>query len=420
MRKLLIVAYYFPPLGGAGVQRTLKFIKYLPEFGWQPVVLTVRRSSYKLKDTSLEHEIPSHISVYRTPALLLPSWLPWRLRNFIGKDLMLVDRQIGWLPFAVRHTRGIIQKEDNIRAIYTTSAPYTAHLIGLRLKRITSLPWLADFRDPWVGNFSISFLTRWHEQLARRMESQVVQTADRITVVSEPMRQAFLSRYTGLEDKRVLTLPNGYDPDDFLNAEPLEREEKDCMHITYTGSFYGRRQTSYYFLQGLQAAINSNCVSRHKVRVWFVGNMNQDVLRQIEAFNLEDVVRMVGYLSHPQSISYLLGADLLLLIIGPGPGSEVVFTGKIFEYLASHRPILALVPPGVAADLLEESHAGIIVDPHDVKAITEQIVNLYGKWENDDLNVASDQSVINRYDRRRLTGKLADALDAIGKMEEDL
>jgi glycosyltransferase involved in cell wall biosynthesis len=417
MRKLLIVAYYFPPLGGAGVQRTLKFIKYLPEFGWQPVVLTVGRSSSKLEDTSLESEIPSNTSVYRTPALLLPSWLPWRLRNFIGKDLMLVDQQIGWLPFAVYYGRRVIQQES-VRAIYTTSTPYTSHLIGLRLKRITSLPWLADFRDPWVGSFSRSFPTQLHEQIARRMESQVVQTADRITVVSEPMRQAFLTRYTSLEAQRVLTLPNGYDSDDFLNAEPLEREEKDCMHITYTGSFYGRRQP-YHFLQGLQAALNSNRVSRRKIRIWFVGNMNQDVLQQIEAFDLEDVVRMVGYLSHTQSINYLLGSDVLLLIIGPGPGSEIVFTGKIFEYLASYKPILALVPPGVAANLLEESQAGIIVPPHDVKAITDQIVNLYGKWEDDDLNIASDQSVINRYDRLRLTGKLADALEAIGKLGED-
>jgi hypothetical protein len=189
VRRVLMVAYYFPPLGGAGVQRTLKFVKYLPEFDWQPVVLATKVSDARLRDPSLEKEIPATVSVCRTPALTLPARLPWRLRSFIARWLLLVDEQLGWLPFAVSQGQRMIE-EHGVEAIYTTSAPYTSHLIGARLKQRTGLPWVADFRDPWVGNVSSTFPTGFHLELAKRFESQVLQGAERVIVVSEPMRQA--------------------------------------------------------------------------------------------------------------------------------------------------------------------------------------------------------------------------------------
>ncbi len=410
-RKVLIVAYYFPPLGGAGVQRTLKFIKYLPEFGWQPVVLTAKVKGLYLSDSSLENEIAANVSIHRTPALLFPSWLPWRLRKFVARWLLVVDEQLGWLPYAIAQGRKIIKHSD-IDAIYTTSAPYTTHLIGLRLKRQSGLPWVADFRDPWVGNFSNTFPSPLHKQIAQRLEYRVSQAAERVIVVSEPMRQALLARHF-LAPERVYTLPNGYDRCDFEDVQALGQRD-DQLVMVYTGSFYGP-QTPIYLLQGLRVVLDAGRVSRHKVQLRLIGNIGQATRKQIEALGLVDTVQVTGYLPHRQSIGHLLGADLLVLVVGSGPGSEAVLTGKIFEYLAAGKPVLALTPPGVAADLIREAQAGVVVDPEDVTAIASQITAIYEAWQRCELKITGDQNVIARYDRRLLTGQLARVLDEVAK-----
>jgi glycosyltransferase involved in cell wall biosynthesis len=411
MRKVLVVAYYFPPVGGGGVQRTLKAVKYLPTNGWQPIVLSARPPARYPQDPSLTAEIPSQTSVIRTRAFLAPGWLPWRIRHLVTRWLLLVDEQIGWLPFAVRQGQTMTQRDD-ISAIYTTSAPITAHLIGLRLKRLTGLPWIADWRDPWIGNFSASFATPWHEQLAARLERQIVHAADRSTVVSEPMRQALLARYPDLAPERVLTLPNGFDPSDFQGVQPLG-QESGRMVIVYSGSFYGQRQSPRPFLLGLDAALATDPNQRQTLRVRFVGNTGALTMRLVEELGLDDVVKFTGYLPHRESIGHLLGADLLLVVIGDGPGSEAVFTGKIFEYLASGRPILALTPAGAAADLLVETGAATIVTPEDVPAIARQILALHQCWRTGQLHSAADPTAFARFDRRQLTARLAQTLNQI-------
>jgi glycosyltransferase involved in cell wall biosynthesis len=415
MRKVLIVAYYFPPFGGAGVQRTLKFVRYLPESGWLPAVLTVQGQVAHPRDPSLEAEIPQNVSVNRTRALLLPSWFPWRLRNFVARWLLLVDQQLGWFPFAVRRAREIISQE-RIEAIYTTSAPPTAHLIGLWLKKRTALPWVADFRDPWLGSPSIRYPTPLHERAIGWLEGHVTGAADHIVVVSEPMRQALLSRHDQLDPERASTLPNGYDPEDFEQSEPLG-QECDRLGIVYAGSFYAQARTPHSFLRAVRTVLNDGGIPPQKLRIRLVGNVGQACKEQIQALGLGDVVQITGYLPHLQSIGYLLGADLLLLIVGSGPGSEAVFTGKLFEYLAAGKPILALAPPGVAADLVQEAQAGVVVSPENVEAIATQLVDAYQRWQRGDLRTASNREVVAHYDRRHLTATLTNVLDRISPLE---
>ncbi|RMH01178.1 MAG: glycosyltransferase [Chloroflexi bacterium] len=416
MPKVLIVAYYFPPFGGGGVQRTVKFVKYLPEFGWQPEILTVQQPVADLRDGSLETDIPPDIVVHRTSGLWLPHWFPWRLKNYIARWLLVVDQQLGWLPFATREGIKIFQKEG-IDVIFTTSAPYTAHLVGLKLKQQTNLPWIADFRDPWVGNFSLTFPTFLHRQLAQRLEQKILETADRVVVVSEPMRQAFLGRYTRLDANRVVVIPNGYDPSDFEIAEPINPDPTK-MTIVYTGSFYGRVQTPHYFLQGLCIAFDRGYLPKQAVQVYFVGSISQSIHRQLKVLNLTNTVKVTGHIPHQRSIGYLLSADVLLLVIGVAAGSNVVLTGKIFEYLAAGKPILALVPPGAAADLLNEVGVGYIVPPDDPDAIAKAIADLYSAWQHGRLTVSPDQAVVARYDRRRLAGQLAKILDDISESQQ--
>jgi glycosyltransferase involved in cell wall biosynthesis len=407
MPGLLVLAYYFPPWGGAGVQRTLKHVKYLPQFGWQPQVVTARPRALTVSDPSLSEDLPAGLPVHATPALMLPKALPWRVRNWLARWLLVSDQEAGWAPFAQRQAEELIQRRQ-VQAIYTTSAPYTAHLVGLRLKQRFGLPWIADFRDPWVGNATLRSPTAWHRQRIQRWERQVVTAADRVTVVSKPMAQAFRAAYPELNPQHFLTLPNGYDPDDFAQAKPLGRQP-DRLGIVYSGSIY-RQRSSQPFLQALHNVLARGAIPRAAVQVRLVGNVGQATVDQVEALELADVVAITGYMAHGQSIGYVLGADVLLLMIAPGPGSEGVLTGKIFEYLAAHRPILALTPPGAAADLLEESRAGIVIDPDDGPAIEHQLVALYDQWRRGALSCTSDPAVIARFDRRRLAETLAEAL----------
>ena len=409
MKQVLLIAYYFPPLGGAGVQRTLKFAKYLRDFGWNATILTITPPNSRLLDSTLLDEIPSDIKIYRTTAPALPAWLPWKFRHQVNRWLLLVDEQIGWLPIAVRRGKEILKTID-IDILLSSSAPYTSHLIGYQLQHFAKLPWIADFRDPWIGNFAITYPTCMHERYTRRLEHKVITSADRTSVVSEPMREAILNRYPDLPDQKVCTLTNGYDPADFEDISLIGVQNKRFT-ITYTGSFYGNAISPANFFAGLKMCLEDQRIPLDKIRVFLVGNMSSKIVDHVNKLNLSAIVRFTGYVPHRTSISYLLMSDLLLLIIGTLPGSQVVFTGKIFEYLASKKPILALAPEGAAADLIREARAGEVVSPDDIDKIANCIYLAYTRWERGALVVDSRSDVIQRYDRRVLTQRLAALMD---------
>ncbi len=413
MSNVLMVAYYFPPLGGAGVQRTLKFVKHLPGFGWQPSLLTAQGRQKYVSDPTILADIPAGIVVHRTPALLLPGQLPYRLRRAITRWLLLVDEQIGWLPFAAPRAKQIL-RAGCFKVVYTTSVPYTDHLIGLQIKRATGLPWVADFRDPWIDNFASTFPTRFHKNLARRWEAAICHQADRVTVVSEPMRRALLERYEWLSPARVITLTNGYDRDDFTGITPAKRPPEQFT-IVYTGTFYQHGRTPETFLRAARNAIDSGLIPRNHLVIEFVGNIGPGAHQLIETLDLGGVTHTTGYLPHRDSIAQLLSADVLLLVVGSGPGSEAVLTGKVFEYLAARKPILALAPPGAAADLMRQARAGVVVDPEDVAAISAQLVTLYHQWQSGSLSISPDEAVIASYDRRKLTERLATIFDEVSR-----
>ncbi len=414
MRKVLVIACYFPPQGGAGVQRTLKFVKYLPQFGWQPVILTARPTG-RLQDASLLAEVPKDVAVYHTPILRLPSHLPWRLRQLITRWLLLVDEQLGWLPFVVPAGRRII-KEQNIAALYTTSAPYTDHLIGLRLKRQTGLPWFADFRDPWADNFAATYATAWHHHRIHNLERQVFSSAERIGVTSQRQREFYGDKYGDAVKAKVIALTNGYDADDFQMPLPrCSNNRAPYLTLAYAGSLYGKQQTAQYFLQGLRRALDTGAIPASRIQTYLVGNISHQTMQLIEQLELSHVVVPTGYKSHQESIRYLLAADALLLILGPGPHSELVIPGKVFEYLAAQRPILALIPPGATADLLTDFGNHLIVAPENIAGIAESLKQLYEAWEAQTLRVPFQPEKLQAYERRTLTAVLARALDEMVK-----
>ncbi len=407
---VLIIAYHFPPMGGVGVQRTLKFVKYLPEYGWQPHVLSVREKN-NLQDSSLGKEIPTDLPIIRTPILHLPYQLPWRFRNFITRWFFLVDEQIGWLPFANKIGQRVIA-EGKIKSIYSTSAPYTGHLIGRHLHKITHLPWIADFRDPWMGNPFMKFPTTLHRQLNERLERSIFTDADRVILNTEQTRRYYMQKYFALPVEKLITISNGYDQSDFpLNNQ--ERPQNSVFTIVHMGSLYKKSRPGRYFLAALHKGLESGILPSNKIRVHFIGNLDQETQSLVKQFKLKEVVELLGYLPHQQALSELNSADLLLLISYIGRGGELFVPAKLYEYLASRKPILCLTDSGDSAELVVKARAGYISPLTDTGAILEQLVSLYHQWEHGGIKIDPDMGFIRSFERRRQTGQLAAVLDQL-------
>jgi len=407
--RVLMIAYYFPPLGGAGVQRTVKFVKYLPQFGWQPQVLTAWASRYYTRDASLSKELPADLSVSRAFAWnpILPSARLNRLFNPLWRWIFTPDTLASWLPAGARLGARLLAQQP-FDVIYSSAPPYTGHLIALRLKLATSKPWVADFRDPWTQNPFLRYPSAFHERQNRAWEQAVLSEADRVISPSPPITEDLMRLVPDEPAAKFATIYNGYDPEDWAGQPEYARSDK--FTVTYTGSLYGDRNAGP-FLDALGRLLGDGSLPRERIEIQFVGNTG--VKPEIERRGLGDVVQACGYRTHPETVGYQRQADLLLLIL-PTSGGEGAVSGKIFEYLGSRRPILALVPPGgAAAGLIREAGAGFIVPPEDVDAIAGAMRQMYEAWTDGRLGETMDRQVIGQYDRRFLTGRLAGYFDAL-------
>ncbi len=404
MKKVLMIAYQFPPISGGGVYRTIKFVKYLPSYDWEPIILTVKKSKFASEDLSLKEEMPDNLTVFNTNTLesRIFAMAPLKI-GFNRKWYQIPDYYVGWLPFAVKKGKKIIKKEKP-DLIYSTSSPVTSHLIAMAIKNKTGIPWVADFRDPWTQNFNINYPTRFHKKFEENLERKVVLNADRIISVSDPYTIDFRNKYSDQPGEKFVTISNGYDNDDFNN---IEKKKIDKFIITHIGSFYNRR-SPLFFLKALRDLLNENTALKKNLEVRFVGKSQKNWKTIIDNYNLDDVITESGYKSHSEALELMVNSSCLLLIISVGEGSKGVFTGKIFEYLASKTPILATIPlDGVAADLIRKSNSGIVVKTDDVKGIGNAILSLYNRWKTGNLIFNINSNVKKTYDRKELTKKLA-------------
>lgn len=411
-----MVAHQFPPVGGSGVQRSVKFAKYLPLFGWEPVVLTRDNKKMVLRDETLLKELPPDMEIIRTRAYDL-TVLPWILSKagkFIAWRVLIPDGEVLWMKNAVRTCLDRIKKGD-IKAVYTTSYPYSDHLMGLEIKKhFPDLFWVADFRDEWTNN-PYFYDNRYRNSRMRKekeMEKEVLKKADVLVTNTPAMRNNFVRINPGIDlETRMHVIPNGFDSEDF---EHLERKESKNSRftVTYTGALYGRRKPDL-FLKAVGNSVRKGRIKKDKILVRFIGSFKHEVLKKlIKSNGLEGAVETVGYLTHDQCLKNMMESDALLLIEGGGPGSEVFYTGKIFEYIQTGSPILAVIPVnGAAAELIRSTGTGIICDWSDADAIENGFVDMYNSWENDECIINPDKNEIARYDRKALTKSLAELLD---------
>jgi glycosyltransferase involved in cell wall biosynthesis len=410
MKKVLIIAYHYPPLGGGGVFRTLKFTKYLPEFGFQPHVLTVKNPMYITKDPTLLREVPVEAKVYRTFSFEHRIFRAPRLLHLNLKWFRIPDENTGWFPFAVRRGKKIIKKEK-IDIIYATTPINTSLLIGYLLKKETGKPLVVDYRDPWTQNVFVKYPTKFHRRIEEKMEKLVLTAADYIIVTTEPMRLKLVEKYPFIKGK-IGTITNGFDSEDFDGLTRKSGKEK--FIITYTGYLYGLR-TGKYFFTALKELLEEKPELNSKIQVLFAGPQSKQVALLVEELRLQSVVKLLGYKSHRKSLQLMANSDVLLLIIAAEESYDertgpLMIPGKIFEYFGAKKPILALVPQGITAEMIRSTKTGIIIPPKKTGAIKQAILKLFKDWEKGRLIVESN---VLKYDRKVLTAKLAKVFQQI-------
>ncbi|MCY6370500.1 glycosyltransferase [Clostridium ganghwense] len=454
MKNILMVAYYYPPKGGAGVQRTTKFASYLKKFGYNVNVLTVKEEANGLTDKSLNKEIDPQINVYRTDIKetnLLSNLLALRnkrsskavsneescsnivvetnsfnykikknLKNLAKKYFLntynfiyVPDDKKGWLKYAVDEARKII-KEKDIDIIYTTSSPYTAHMIGYELRKEFSIKWIADFRDPWVANAFVDYgyLTRKrHEGL----ESRIIKNADKIISVSQPIINEFLERYKNEEKSKFHVITNGYDEKDFCDLSLNASEENDKFTILHNGALYGEKRSPKKIFAAVQNLIDSNKIPKDNIKIKFLGEIGSEHKKVVDFYKSKypNMIEHKNYVPHEESLKAICRANALLLLIHEGRGTEGIYTGKIFEYIRAGKPIIALVPDGVARELILKTNTGFIAYPSKQDEIEESIYNAYCSFVSSNCSINPDWEEIYKYSRENLTKQLTEAMSEI-------
>lgn len=421
-KKVLIITYYWPPSGGAGVQRWLKFTKYLPDFGWEPIVFTPENPSFDLQDNSLENEVDERVDV-----LKFPIWEPYGLFKrisgtkelkqgqileqenrswlksisiFLRGNLFIPDPRVFWVKSSVKYLQDIIVKNE-IKHVITTGPPHSMHLIGLKLKYlIPSVQWLADFRDPWtqwdlMKQFRIlPFVWNKHEKL----EKEVLKVAD-VTIATGKRAAADLK---SLGARKVVALTNGFDTDvEFSQKSPTT----DRMTILHLGMLNSQRQPLLFF-----SVLNEFSNFHKEIALKFTGIISPEVKRSILSFDfLKDVVEFRDSLPHSALIEEYLQANVLLLLQTNSTESVSQLPGKLFEYLAQKKPILAFGHPNSdVAEILKETNSGVMLSYEDREGI-ESVVRMIQKGKfGEDFTYKG----IEEYSRKVIASRLSEILES--------
>ena len=399
---MLVLAYLFPPLGGAGVQRTLKFVRYLEPLGWDATVVSTRSRHYPARDPSLLREVPPSASVIRTPALPLLNWLslvPHRLGlRRLFAYLIWPDGGIGWFPFALIAALRAARRERP-DAIYSTSTPQAGHLAALVVNRLTGIPWVADFRDEWAADAFRVDQPRTLARLSARLESAITGRAARVVVADDYFR------LEGLDpgDPRRVVIVNGVDETDLPTGTQPSPERFVLAHV---GTLYGLRDPSPV-LRAAAGLVGRGAIDGDRFAVRLVGSM------WLEGFQPPAgiVVEQTGYVDHVRAVAEMCAATALLLYV---PGSSLAPSGKLFEYLASGRPVFCVAhSENLASRLVRELDAGLLVDPDDQEAIDQALLDLWRRWLEGGLPDQEEvrRRVLGRYSRRAGAAQLAAVLD---------
>jgi glycosyltransferase involved in cell wall biosynthesis len=425
LKTVLILVYYWPPQAGSGVQRWLKFVKYLPEFGWNPVIITPRNGTAPYYDKALLNDVPPQATIIHTETLepfalyntlqgkkrqtaipvgmigVAGSTSPFkRFSAWIRGNLFIPDARKGWQPYAQNAALSYIQ-ENKVDVIVTTGPPHSTHLAGLWLKKKTGLPWLADLRDPWTNIYYNASLSRsqWARAKDRKYEDAVLATADSVTVVSPGMAAEF-----GHRAKELAVIYNGFDTDDFPTPVPDPRP--GFFTLAHVGNFFPSLASSG-LVEALQLLLQNPKVAS-VFRFRFVGLLDPGVEESFRSAGLGTYLELVGTVEHKQAVAEMCQANMLLFSISKDGDTRVLVSGKVFEYLATGVPILAIGDSeSGAANILNQAARPAMVAHSESAEILQQLTDAFTRWEaHGTIRNPSGQ----QFSRKALTHSLSDLL----------
>ena len=404
-----MIAYQYPPEGSSsGVLRTLKFSKYLPINSWIPHVLTLKESFYPVKDVNLLKEIPPEAVVHRTFAL--DSGRHLAIRGRYPALLAIPDRFVSWIPFGVAKGLQVARSAD-VNVLYSTSPPPTTHLIAASIKALTGLPWVADFRDPWIEEGLHPRPGTIRYRFEKKLERFVVHGVDRLIVTTSYLRREFLSRYPELRKEKVHVNCNGYDEADFQELE--YSKQNSHFEIIHAGLVTPEFRDPFPLLKAVSSLIADGELQYDETRVRFLGGgsylLSERFKKDVERLRLEGVVRVDGRVPHQEALQSL-GRAAVLLLLQASDDTRSLIPAKAFEYLRIGRPILALTLKGATGDLLQDMDQCYIVAPNDQRRLREAVMQGYASWKQSTSSNHMSRPICV-YERGVLTKQLSQLLE---------
>ena len=412
--KVLIITYYWPPAGGSGVQRWLKFVKYLQNFGIEPIVFTVDNPNYPKEDTSLLNEVPKNITILKQPIWEPTDVMFWKKKNqqkkdvsnsvnngllsFIRGNFFIPVPKVFWVKPSVKYLQKFLET-TKVDAIISTGPPHSMHLIAQKLQKKTNIKWIADFRDPWSNLYYNSEFNQlsFAKKKNLKLETSVLKNADCVITVSNSLKKEFLKTA-----RKVEVITNGFD-DEVLTKNIIRLDK--FFTISYIGLLPKQSNPKLLF-KVLQELCLENVDFKNDLKLNFIGDISDDVKTDINNHNLFKNTNFVGYVSHREAIEYQKKAQVLLLLIPNVENSEGILTGKLFEYLTAKRPILAIgSQEGDLSEILKNTKAGVLVDFNDEEKLKSEIKELYNQYKTGNLKV--DSVNIDQYHRKNLTEELS-------------
>ena len=444
-KKVLVIAYIFPPLARAGVHRTVRFVRYLAPLGWDITVLTADEAYYPADspiDRELVKKIPATVRVEATkvtgglnkilefknrrltkakgkeqkaktneqPATSnqKPATSLWqRSKNLITDVMTIPDKDVNWLPYALTAALKLNRRE-HFEVIYSTAPPFTGHLVAYLVKKMTGLPWVADFRDPWAR-------APWKAELmngtlrgraAEKLEAKFVQAADRVILNTTWAARDFAEHYGATTAQKFAVIPNGFDPEDFMHR-PATAKKTNKLVMTHTGSLYRKRDPGYFF-EALGRLLANGAITADEIELRFVGGIAPELYQSFQyAEELQSVIKIIPPVTHREALAYQAESDVLLIL---QPGTSVSIPGKIFEYIAMRKKILALTPAGATAEVVRDHDLGIVAAPEDLPAIQSALLRLVKEFRNGGVALPSVDGAFQKYDGVRLTRQLHEEL----------
>lgn len=430
MKKVLIITYYWPPSGGAGVQRWLKFVKYLRQFGWEPVVYTPENPEAPAIDNSLQKDVPENVTVLKTKI-----WEPYNLyKSFIGQkkeekinagfltekkkpgltekisvwirgNWFIPDARKFWINPSTEFLAEYLKK-NKVDAMVSTGPPHSMHLIALGLKRKLNIPWLADFRDPWtnIDFYDKLKLTKSSDEKHKKLELEVLKSADKVTVVSWNWAKDFEK----ILKRSYEVITNGFDEEDF-NQSSSKLEDK--FSISHIGAMNKDRNPNEFW-KALKEVLNENDSLKKDLCLRLIGKNDISVIDSIERNGLKGFTETISYLPHNEVLKQICTSQLLLLPLNDTPNTLGIIPGKIFEYLAAKRPIFAIGNEnGDSARIIREANAGVVCDFRNKEKIKEELKKMYEEYKNGNLKINSEK--IDIHSRKNKTAELAAVLNSL-------